>query len=63
MDTEVSFPCPQHPVTDPVVSVVHILLYDTSTADAFCTSCSVFKVSSGVLRALKPSGYYMYRQV
>jgi len=57
MDTEVSFPCLQNPVTGPVVSMVHILPYNTSTAGAFCTYCSVLQVSSGVLRALKPSGH------
>jgi hypothetical protein len=59
MDTEGSFPCSHQPV----VSLVHFLLYNTSVADAFCTSCSVFQVSSGVLRALEPSGHYMYRTV
>jgi hypothetical protein len=62
MDTEDSFPCSHQPVTGTGVSLVHILLYNTSVADAFCTSCSVFQVSSGVLRALKPTGHYMYRQ-
>jgi len=51
MDTEGSFPCSHQSVTGPV-----------SAVDAFCTSCSVFQVSSAVLRALKPSGHYMYRQ-
>jgi len=63
MDTEGSFPRSHQPVTDPVVRLVHILLYYTSVADAVCTSYSVFRVSSGVLRALQPSGHYMYRQV
>jgi len=45
-----------------LVSLVHILLYNTSVADVLCTPCSVFQVFSGVLRALKPSGHYMYRQ-